>query len=139
VDSAAQAVDHHGTGKLKCVIEPVAVTASAQQLQRSCCVKTRKCTQHTGGVHITTVTTTTTSVCRTLDAVAATSGVQMGPGATALTLMFLLTSWLDRERVNASCKHTPYGTTRRFLEHYFHFPPKIAHSLIISNNNGSHH
>jgi hypothetical protein len=27
----------------------------------------------------------------------------MGPGATALTRMFLLTSWLDSARVNAIC------------------------------------
>jgi hypothetical protein len=31
------------------------------------------------------------------------SGVQMGPGAMALTWMPLLTSWLDSERVNAIC------------------------------------
>jgi hypothetical protein len=31
-------------------------------------------------------------------------GVQMGPGATALTLMPLLTNWLDSERVNAICR-----------------------------------
>jgi hypothetical protein len=40
----------------------------------------------------------------TLGQVAATMGVQMGPGATALTRMPLLISWLDRERVKAICK-----------------------------------
>ena len=36
--------------------------------------------------------------------VEAMSGVQMGPGATALTLIPLLTNWLDSERVNAICR-----------------------------------
>jgi hypothetical protein len=43
------------------------------------------------------------------------SGVQMGPGATALTLMPLLTSWLDRERVKANCRSM--GHTGCSVEH----------------------
>jgi hypothetical protein len=46
------------------------------------------------------------AVSLTFGIVATMRGVQMGPGATALTLMPLLTNWLDSERVNASCtKH----------------------------------
>jgi hypothetical protein len=48
---------------------------------------------------------------RTSSKVDAIRGVQMGPGATAFTLMPLLTSWLDRERVKATCaaQHGRHG------------------------------
>jgi hypothetical protein len=49
--------------------------------------------------------------------VLAISGVQMGPGATALTLMPLLTSWLDRERVKANCRSMGHiGYMRNHVE-----------------------
>jgi hypothetical protein len=37
----------------------------------------------------------------------------MGPGATAFTLMPLLTSWLDRERVKATCREGQQNHDRR--------------------------
>jgi hypothetical protein len=45
----------------------------------------------------------------TLGKVAGMSGVQMGPGATALTRMFFSTSWLDSARVKAICRWHTYN------------------------------
>jgi hypothetical protein len=66
----------------------------------------------------------------------------MGPGATALTLMPLLTNWLDSERVNAIC--TKHNSSTIILGHTYNstlhrHPSTIMTWLMAKISKGCDH